>query len=387
VNINKILQPEVQRFIRENIHSDLVQLVLSGSPFREINIQDIAQQIKGIKIAKKKFPTFLEHNIIFAPHINLEQTSSESTARFKSNIFSGEKFLDLTCGFGVDAFYISENFKDTYLVEKNKYLLYIVKYNFKIFNKTNVKYFNTDINAFLANNHQKFSLIYIDPSRRDLANRKKFLLEDLSPNILNLQTELPKHANRIAIKLSPLIDLSLLISQINNVLEIYIIAVRNEVKEILCIIDYEIEISKDEIRLKLYNLESNEPPMEIYFNDTKLYKPSFGEPQEFLYVPNNSLIKSGAFGYISEYYKLKKLHPNTHIFTSDELVENFPGRKLKIKQISTKDIKKGTKFNIISKNHPLCTEGIKKKYGVKDGGNKYLIFTQSKKGKIILESI
>jgi len=387
VDINKILQPEIQQFIEENMHSDLVQMVFSGSPFDGVSIQDIVQQIRGRKIAEKKFPTLLKSDIIFPPRINLEQTSSEVTAHFKSSIFSGEKLLDLTCGFGIDAFYISKKFKDIYLVEKNKNLLEIVKYNFKSLKLSNIKYFNIDIDAFLKNNNQKFSLIYIDPSRRDSNNRKKFLLKDLSPNILELQNKLLNRTEKIAIKLSPLIDLSLLISQINNIFDIYIIAVKNEVKEVLCILNCEAKNTQNDIKLKIYNLKSDEPSVEISLDDIKFCKPSFGELQEFLYIPNNALIKSGAFGYISKNYKLQKLHPNTHLFTSNELIENFPGRKVRVKQINTKNIKKGANFNIISKNYPLSTEEIKQKYKIKNGGDKYIIFTQSQKGKIILESI
>jgi len=384
--IDKILQTEVQRFIDENIHSDLIQILFSGSPFKNVSIQEIVQQIKGKRIAEKKFPSFLKDNIIFPPNINLEQTSSESTANFKSNLFSGESFLDLTSGFGIDSFFISKNFKHITLVEKNKSLLEIVKHNFKIFNKYNIKYFNIDADTFLKNNKEKFSLIYVDPSRRDFNNNKKFLLKDLSPNILEIQEKLLEHTSNVAIKLSPLIDLYMLVSQINNISEIHVIAVKNDVKEVLCIIDSTIQISNDKIKLKLHNLESNEPSIELHFKDIKNYKPFIGEPLEFLYIPNNAVMKSNAFGYISKNYNLQKLHPNTHLFTSSESIENFPGRKLKIRQISPKEIKKGTRYNIISKNYPLKAEEIKKKYMIKDGGEKYIIFTQSQRGLVVLES-
>jgi len=387
MNIEKILQPEIQRFIDENMSVDLVQLILSGSPFEDISIQEIVCQIKGKLVAKKKFPKFLKKNIIFPPNINLQQTSSESTAVFKSNIFSGESLLDLTCGFGIDSFYMSEKFKHITLVENNNDLLEITKHNFKIFNKTNVEYFNFDANKFLMNNNQQFSLIYIDPSRRDSQNRKKIFLKDLSPNILEIQDELFKHTDRVVIKLSPLIDLSVIISQLKNISEIFVVALKNEVKEVLCVLNGDMQNLNTNIKLKIYNLESFEPYLEVYINEINKYKPSFGEPLDFLYIPNNAVIKSNIFGYISQRYDLQKLHPNTHLFTSDESIENFPGRKIKIKQINAKDIKKDSKFNVISKNYPIRAEEIKKKYNIKDGGNKYLIFTQSIKGKVILESI
>ena len=99
----KITAPEVQKYISENLNSDLTKLLLKKSPFPEISMLEIAQQIKGKQIAAKKFPFLLKKNIVFPPHLNLEQASSESTAKEKAENLHGRTFLDLTWGFGVDA--------------------------------------------------------------------------------------------------------------------------------------------------------------------------------------------------------------------------------------------------------------------------------------------
>jgi hypothetical protein len=104
-------------------------------------------------------------------------------------------------------------------------------------------------------------------------------------------------------------------------------------------------------------------------------------------MQNIPILKAGIFNLISEKFRLKKLHPNSHFYTSNEKIYDFPGRIFEMEVIDAKQIKKKNQFNIISKNHPLKPEEIKKKYGLKDGGESYLIFTQSKKGKIILKSV
>ncbi|WP_407484166.1 class I SAM-dependent methyltransferase [Elizabethkingia meningoseptica] len=384
MEFDNILQPEVQQFIKENTRQDLTKLLLSGSPFEHVSIQEIAQQVKGRQAAEKKFPFLLQEGIIFPPQLNLEQASSEATASFKANLFSGESLLDLTCGYGIDAYYISKNFNTATLVEQNEKLLQIVAHNWLILNKINTCYLNLDLNDFLAQNKQQFSLIYLDPARRDSHNRKKFLLEDLSPNIMEIQDSLLKFSDKIVVKLSPLMDISMLISQIPGISEIHIIAVKNEVKELLIIIEKNIQ---SEAVLKIHNLETEEPSVEIPLSSLQQAQPIYGEPQQYLYIPNNALLKAGAFNFIAAHYDIQKLHPNTHLYTADHKIENFPGRVLEITTVEAKKIEKGEKFNIISKNYPLTPDEIKKKYKIKDGGNQYLIFTQSGKGKIILKSI
>ncbi|MCL1667026.1 RsmD family RNA methyltransferase [Elizabethkingia ursingii] len=384
MEFSHILRPEVQQFIKDNSRQDITKLLLSGSPFNDVSIQEIAQQIKGRQTAEKKFPFLLQDGIIFPPQLNLEQASSETTAAFKANLFSGESLLDLTSGYGIDAYYLSANFSKTTLVEQNKNLLEIVSHNWLILNKINTNYINSDLGDFLEKNNQEFSLIYLDPARRDTHNRKKFLLEDLSPDITEIRNKLFEFTNKVVVKLSPLMDISMLVSQVPGISEIYIIAVKNEVKELLIVIEKNFNQSPV---LKIHNLESNEPSLEVTFNTIQQSKPIFGEASEYLYIPNNAVLKSGAFNFISEHYNLEKLHPNTHLYTSPNFIEDFPGRILNIVPVEAKKIEKGERFNIISKNYPLTPDEIKKKYKIKDGGNQYLIFTQSQKGKIILKSI
>ena len=379
----EILNKEVQNYINANLETDLHSLLLKKSPFSEVSMQEMVQQIKGKKVAHRKFPFLLKENIVFPPNLNLEQASSQSTAEFKAENLNGKKFLDLTCGFGIDAYFLSQNFGEITLVEKNPELLDLVKHNWKILNKK-ATFVNENLEHFLAKNSESFDVIYLDPARRDSEKNKKFLLEDLSPNLLEIQDQLLEISSQIIIKLSPLIDISYLISVLKNVAKIQIIAVRNEVKELIVFLEK--ARKGDDVEISCINLESDDAEFAFQFKEEKTAVSAFSEPQQFLYIPNNAVLKSGAFNLISQFFNGKKLHPNTHFYTSDKRIERFPGRVLEINMIDSKHIRKGEKYNIISKNYPLSPDEIKKKYKILDGGNCYLIFTQTQNRKIILKS-
>ncbi len=379
-----ILTEEIQKYINANLTADLHSLLLKKSPFPEVSMQEIVQQIKGKKVAQKKFPFLLREGIIFPPNLNLEQASSQATAEFKAKNLKAKSFLDLTSGFGIDAYFLSENFDDVTLVEQNTELLETVKHNWKILDRS-ANFINENLKDFLQENTGKFDLVYLDPARRDAQKNKKFLLEDLSPNLLEIQEKLCKISDQILIKLSPLIDISYLISVLRNVSEIQIIAVKNEVKELIVLISPKDQ--NNDVKINCINLESTHPDFSFSYNDERTAVAEFAEPLKFLYLPNNSVLKSGAFNTVAKRFRLFKLHPNTHFYTSEELSKDFPGRIMKVEVLEPKMIKKGEKYNIISKNYPLSPDEIKKKYKISDGGNKYLIFTQSQKGKIILRSV
>jgi len=378
-----ILNKDIQHYINANLHSDLHSLLLKKSPFPEVSMQEIVQQIKGKQVAQKKFPFLLKEGIVFPPQLSLEQSSSEKTAAYKAEFLKGEKFLDLTSGFGIDAYFLSKNFENNTLVEQNAELLCLVEHNWNVLNKK-ARFIHQKLEDFLRENNEKFDVIYLDPARRDHHKNKVFLLEDLSPNILEIQEDLVSISEQVIIKLSPLIDLKYLISVLKNISRIEVIAVKNDVKEVVVFLSKD---SSSEMICKCVNLETDEKDFSFKFNAEKNAAAEFSEPQKYMYIPNNAILKAGIFNHIADYFKLKKLHPNTHLYTSDTRNNDFPGRILEVEVIDSKQIKKKEQYNLISKNYPLKPEEIKKKYHLKDGGERYLIFTQSKKGKIILKSV
>ncbi len=382
-SVVKLINKEIQKYINANLNTDLHALLLKKSPFPEVSMQEIVQQIKGKQVAEKKFPFLLKEGIVFPPQLNLEQSSSEKTALYKSEILSGNTFIDLTSGFGIDAYYLSQNFDDIILIEQNTELLEIVEHNWNILGRR-AKFINRKLEDFLAENKENFDVIYLDPARRDQNKNKVFLLEDLSPNILEIQEKLQSISSLVVIKLSPLIDLKYLISVLPGISRIDIIAVKNDVKEVVVFLSNE---NTAKMMCNCVNLESGESAFSFIFGEEENAQSEYSEPEKFIYIPNNSILKAGIFNLISEKCRVKKLHPNTHIYTSSEKIDDFPGRVFEMETVDSKKIKKKEQYNIISKNYPLKPEEIKKKYGLKDGGNDYLIFTQSKKGKIILKSV
>lgn len=378
-----ILNKEIQNYIDVNLNTDLHSLLLKKSPFPEVSMQEIVQQIKGKQVAQKKFPFLLKDGIVFPPQLSLEQSSSDKTAVYKAQLLQGKKFIDLTSGFGIDAYYLSANFEEVTLVEQNPELLKIVEHNWTTLGKK-ANFINQKLEDFLTHNTEIFDVIYLDPARRDHQKNKVFLLEDLSPNILEIQDKLLSISKQVVIKLSPLIDLKYLVFVLKNISRIDIIAVKNDVKEIVVFLSCE---HSEALHCHCINLECEESDFEFVFGDEENASVEYAEPEKFIYIPNNTLLKAGIFNLISTRFNLKKLHPNSHIYSSDTKIENFPGRIFEMEVIDGKRIKKKDQYNIISKNFPLKPEEIKKKYGLKDGGNDYLIFTQSKKGKLILKSV
>ena len=379
----QILSEDVQKYINANLQTDLHSLLLKKSPFGDVTMSEIVQQIKGRNVAARKFPFLLQDGIVFPPNLNLEQASSQATAEFKSQDLRGNAFLDLTAGFGVDAYFLSQNFDEVTLVEQNDVLSETVKHNWQVLGRK-ANFCKESLESFLARNSGPFDLVYLDPARRDQDKNKKFLLGDLSPNLLEIHDKLLQISRRIIIKLSPLIDISYLISVLTHITKIQIIAVRNDVKELLVFISS--DAGKKDVEISCVNLESDEAGFNFNFAEEKSAVPVYSEPLAYLFIPNNSVLKSGAFSLISEKFGLRKLHPNSHFYTSDSPVTDFPGRMLKVERIDSKQIKKGEKFNIISKNYPLSPDEIKKKYKISDGGENYLIFTQTINGKVILKS-
>lgn len=383
MDFDSLLDPAVQLYIDTHSHDDLRSLMLKKSPFENVSMREIVQQIQGRQVAAKKYPFLLTKGIVFPEHLNLEQSSSLATAEYKSIGQKGESFLDLTLGFGMDSFFLSKGFRRRVLIERNPTLLQIVKHNWNRLGQR-AEFHQGDLHDFLSKSEENFDLIYLDPARRDEQKKKVFLLEDLSPNLVEIQSLLLKRADKVLVKLSPLIDLTYLTEVLTNVTSIEIVALKNEVKEVL--VHMEKNQSAKEVLFKCVNLKSGEPDF-VFTRKQAEGSALYSEPKEFIYIPNNAILKSGAFTHVATVFGVQKLAPNTHLYTSEHFIEGFPGRVLRMEITNPSKLPKGSKFNIISKNHPLRPDEIKKKYKVKDGGEHYLIFTQSGKGKIVLKSI
>lgn len=379
---------EIQQFINDNLTEDFNRLALKKNPFPEYDWKEILNQIAARSKAKTKLLTWFENDaIIFPSKISVEQTSSEKTAAFKASQISGESLIDLTGGFGVDDFYFAKNFKNVFHCEINPELSEIVAHNFKVLKAKNIECETGDSLEILQKLNRKFSWIYIDPSRRNDAKGKVFLLEDCLPNVPFLQSEYFKYSDNILIKTAPILDISAGLNELKNVKRIHVVALENEVKELLW------EIEKDyngAIEIKTVNLLKNQVETFDFLWKTEP-EILLSEPSTFLFEPNNAILKSGGFDFLIQRFKVQKLHQHSHLFTSETLVEDFPGRKFKIEKIlpyNKKTMKENLtdkNANVATRNFPESVENLRKKWKIKDGGNLYVFFsTNLKNEKIVL---
>ncbi len=383
-----ILNIEIQEFINSNIKSDISSLLLKGIPFKFIGTKAVIEQIEAKRRCEKKLATWYNTSNIYYPNkLNIEQTSSEVTARYKASLVSGKSLIDLTGGFGIDAYFFSKQIKRVTHCEINSELSEIVKHNYDTLNISNITCVNQNGIDVLKQLDQQFDWIYIDPSRRNDSKQKVFLLSDCRPNIKTFQSLFLKYTEHVMIKTSPLLDLSAALSDLNNVKEIHIIAVNNEVKELLWILERNYD---SKVIIKTINLQKESVQnFEFNFEDESLAQVEYSEPLAYLYEPNSGVLKAGAFNSVSQHFEIEKLHKHSHLYTSKELI-NFPGRSFKIvKQIpfNKKSFAKEKiiKANITTRNFPLSVNDIRKKLKIKDGGNVYLFFTTNlNEEKIIL---
>ena len=229
-----ILNDEVREFLKNNLKTTAAELALRGSSFSGISSSELAQQLIGLQKAERKLPTWFKNSqIYYPPKLNLEQTSSETTAKYKASLVKGKTLIDLTGGLGIDDFYFAQHFKEVIHCELNAELSEIAAHNLKQLGWENISFKNEDSLEYLKNTDQNFDCIYVDPARRDNAGGKVFRLADCLPNVPANLDLLFKKTDIILIKTSPLLDLQAGISELQSVTEIHIIAVNNEVKELL----------------------------------------------------------------------------------------------------------------------------------------------------------
>ncbi|GGF02235.1 THUMP-like domain-containing protein [Flavobacterium limi] len=386
---NSILNTNIQDFISQNIGASVTKLALQKNPFPETDWILILNQIEAKTKAKDKLPTwFSTENIIYPGKISVEQTSSEKTAAYKASLISGKTLIDLTGGFGVDDYYFSKKFKVVAHCEINKELSAIVKYNFGQLDVKNC-FCYADDSANILNESEpgfKWDWIYIDPSRRNDAKGKVFMLKDCLPNVPESLDFYFEKTDSILIKTAPLLDISAGLSELKFVKNIHIIAFENEVKELL----FEIHNHfSGRITIKTANLLKDKTET-FEFVLGELEYSSFDLPMKFLYEPNSAIMKSGGFDAVSVFFQISKLHKHSHLYTSDKLID-FPGRRFEIEKVisySKNDMKAellNQQANITTRNFPDTVETIRKKWKIKNGGNLYCFFTTDKNdNKIVL---
>jgi len=387
---NKTLQ-----FIKEHADADIRELALKSARFPEIDMSYVIRQIAGRQIMKTKVPAWYRNEQIIYPsqHISLEQSSSEKTALYKASLCKGGSLIDLTGGLGIDFSFMSKNFSQAVYVDKQEELANIAEENFRVLGLKNCKVVKQDATIFLGA-LDCADTIYIDPSRRDKSGKKTFYIEDCTPNLIDIFPELDKKAGQFIIKLSPMLDIARALKILTSVTDIHIISVGNECKELLFVKNG----TSDVITYHCVNIFDNRTDKYVFTKQVDMpdFSPVYTDGiKKYLYEPNTSILKSGAYNIIAVNYKIEKLHPNSHLYTSDEMIMDFPGRIFKVKDVvffnrnSMKNTLSNIKnANITTRNFPLSVQEIRDKTKIKEGGSVYIFattFANDKKVMIICE--
>lgn len=372
-----LLSDEIQEFITSRLDTDVARLALQKNKFPDTDWALILNQIAAKQKAKIKLPTWFTASKIYYPtKISVEQTSSEKTAAYKSDLVSGSGLIDLTGGFGVDDYYFSKKIKQLVHCEINSELSEIVAHNLEQLNVGNIECIAGDSTKILEGLNKQFDWIYIDPSRRNDAKGKVFMLKDCLPNVPDLLDFYFDYAPNIMIKTAPILDISAGLSELKNVKTIHIVALENEVKELLWILEKNYTSPVEIITCNLVKDTKEGFRFELVLNPVSNYSP----PKKYLFEPNASIMKSGGFDAVTVQFEVEKLHQHSHLYTSDDVID-FPGRIFEIENSfeynkqNMKSFLEGKKANITTRNFPETVENIRKKWKINDGGNLYCFFT------------
>lgn len=378
VPIDVLLSTELKTFIYKNRTATVSELMLKMPAF-SIDSKWIAAQIEGWQKASTKLPLWANtEKIIYPIRLSMEQCSSERTGLYKASLVQGNCVVDLTGGFGVDAFYLSKSFNKAFYIEQQEELAQIAAHNFNVFKQKNISVLSGNSDSVLKSITEPIDLIYLDPARRKDA-QKVFKLSDCEPNIVALQDLYFDMSAHILIKTSPMLDIAEALRQLKGVKEIYVVSIDNECKEVLYLLDK--NFSEEATYTCVHDYKKSVQSFSFKTSFENSFKAALSMPLTYLYEPNPSILKAGGFNSIADAYKLSKLHASSHLYTSETYIKEFPGRIFKIKNsvgYNKKEIQACVptgKANIQTRNFPDSVESIRKKTGLKDGGNIFIFAT------------
>ena len=368
-------------FIRQHAADDVRKLALQGTKDAAVDLSMALQQIAGRQTALKKLPSWAAvERVLYPPHLNMEQCSSEQTARYKARLAgSGDMYVDLTGGLGVDFYWMSQGFKQRYYVERNAELCELVEHNFRTLGHS-CSVCCCDTATYLPTVPHA-DVVFLDPARRNEHGGRTYDIKDCTPNILELLPLLMEKADKVILKLSPMLDWRKAVDDLQYVREVHIVSVDNECKELLLVL----EQTERPLRLVCVN---NNQIFEVSSHPSPLTShPSPLTSEQFLYEPNASIMKAGCFAALMQQYPIRQVSANSHLFLSSVEIEDFPGRRFQICAISStnKQTLKETlagvsRANITVRNFPMSVEQLRKKLHLKDGGDTYIFATTKADG-------
>ena len=378
-------------FIREHADEDVRQLALRGTKQSEVDLSYALEQIAGRQKARLKLPSWANiDGIVYPPHLSMEQCSSEATARYKASIAGkGALIVDLTAGFGVDMAFIAQGFQRAVHVERQPQLCAISSENYRLLGLNHVEVVCGDGVEYL---HQMAhaDLLFIDPARRDEHGGRTYGIADCTPNVLEMLDEMLEKADRVMIKLSPMLDWRKAVADLREVSEVHIISVDNECKELLLEVKSEkLKVKSDSpsLRVVCVNLLSDGNQECFEFDALHPSPPSSTFhfsllTSHFLYEPNASIMKAGCFALLEQHFGAVQLDKNSHLFVSDQEMAGFPGRAFVIEKrtsMNKRELKAALadidKANITVRNFPMSVAELRKRLKLKEGGEVFIFAT------------
>ncbi|WP_417471417.1 THUMP-like domain-containing protein [Leyella stercorea] len=389
-------------FIREYRERDIRQLALQANRFPDVDMPYALDQIQGWQIARRKLPKWAAcDGVIFPPHLSMEQCSSEPTAQYKLNLAMewaervghASSMTDLTGGFGVDFSFTSCAFAAATYVERNEQLCHIVEHNLPLLGLNNATVVCADAVEYLSTVEPQ-TMLFLDPARRDEHGAKTVMLADCTPDVVQLLPKLLEKSRFTMLKLSPMLDWHKAVDDLQGtVREVHIVSVGGECKELLLVLSTVVE---SELKVYCADLSTASDTSSLF-----VYTPGSSAPvansklktqnSKFVHEPNASIMKAGCFDELAAAYGVSPVSRNSHLFLSDEPVEDFPGRSFVVERVTTMnkgELRKALagieKANIATRNFPLTVAELRKRLKIKDGGDVYIFATTTAEGEHLL---
>ena len=369
-------------FIEEHVGDDVRSLALQAGKFPDVDMSAAIVQIAGRQIAKDKIPSWHRTlGLLYPRHLSMEQCSSEATALYKASLVQGDTFADLTGGLGIDCSFMARKFREVDYVERQEELCELAKHNFPLLG-LNIRVYNSDAVDYLQG-MQPVDCLFLDPARRDGHGGKTVAISDCEPDVGVLEEQLLSKASRVVIKLSPMLDLSLALNTLKHVHEVHVVSVNNECKELLVVLQNTPILSEIMVYC-VHILPSGDRQMYTFIHDQEKTSPCLmaTEVETYLYEPNASILKAGAYRSLTQNYPIKKLHVSSHLYTSYHFIEDFPGRRFRVEAVSgfgKKELKSFLqgmeKANLTIRNFPSSVAELRKRLKLKEGGEDYLFAT------------
>lgn len=377
---------KILAFAHEHCDDDPLKLLLQQSRYPDTDLGLVAQQLEGQRQASTKWPTLARcGDYFFPPRLNREQSSSEATARYKAGLFAalgGGRLADLTGGMGVDTFFMSQDATEADYYEVDEELCDIAQHNFATLGARHIACHCCDSlgsDAALS----EYDLIFIDPARRDNHGHKVAAFEDCTPNLLDNLGLLRSRCRHLMVKASPMVDIHAAVEQLGEVDEVHVVALNGECKEVLFILpcaSKRVGASQPTIHCVDLDCCGEKSHSHFTWEEEEAANATYAsEMGSYLYEPNAALMKGGCYNSICEWFELKKLARNTHLYTSEGMIGRFPGRCFSVLQPMTLNSKEAGrlilegKAHVVVRNFPMAAAELQKKLKLKEGGRLFVI--------------